>query len=293
MPRVGYVALIGRPNAGKSTLMNALIDERVSTISPRPQTTQRMIPGIWTDEAREAQIIFLDTPGIHEIKKAGWSPGKRTDIHERINTEAFRALYQADVIVRLIDPTRPPGVEDTRIDEVLSHIKKPIIRIETKQDIKNKPYPGKKIDLWVDSLSRIGLEELIEKIITHLPEWPYLYESDYYTDQTVEFRIQEVIREQIFAYLSEEIPYATYVEVGQVDTDKDHMRIQAYIFTESDSQKKILIGKWGRQITEIGMNARLTLEAIFWKKVFLGLRVKVMKNWRKNPQILAKLFPIQ
>lgn len=289
MPRVGYVALIGRPNAGKSTLINTLISQRVSAISPRPQTTQRAIPGIWTDENRHVQIIFLDTPGLHEIPET-WS-ATLSHIHERINTEALRALYQADVIIRLIDPTRPPGKEDKRIDEILDTIKTPIIRIETKQDASNKSYPGKNIDVHIDSISGVGIDALLEKIIPHLPEWPYLYESDYYTDQPMEFRIQEAIREQIFASATEELPYATYVEVEHIESGDQNMRIHAYIYTESESQKKIIIGKWGQKIHQIGVHARLTLEAIFGKKIFLGLRVKVMKNWRKNPQILAKIFP--
>lgn len=143
MKKSGYIAIVGRPNAGKSTLVNALIGERVSAISHRPQTTQRSIPGILTDEERGYQMIFLDTPGIHEFSKEQFGSQKSHAIHERINSEAFSALKGADIIVRLLDPTRPYGAEDERIDALLAEITKPIIRVETKQDLENKSYPQK------------------------------------------------------------------------------------------------------------------------------------------------------
>lgn len=291
MPKVWYVAIVGRPNAGKSTLLNALIWERVSAISPRPQTTVRSIPGIFTDEDREIQIIFLDTPGIHHDATEQFGSQKATSINTRINSEAFASLRNADVIVRLIDPTRPAWAEDARIDEVLSFAKQPILRIETKQDVNNKPHSSPDTDIKIDSINKVGFEELITKIAELLPEWPYLYESDYYTDQPMDLRVQEVIREQLFAELGEEIPYACYVEIGSLENGETMLKIQAYINTETDSQKTIVIGKWGQKINNIGTKSRLILEEIFGKKVFLGLRVKVHKNWRKNEQVLNKLFP--
>lgn len=166
MPKVGYVAILGRPNAGKSTFINALIGEKVSAISPRPQTTQRSVTAIYTDVDKELQIIFLDTPGIHEVEK---SEKTTPNINERINAEAFASLREADVVLRLIDPTRPQGVEDERIDTVLSFINKPIIRVETKQDL-TKSYPGKNIDFKIDSTNLTGFSDLIHKIAEILPE---------------------------------------------------------------------------------------------------------------------------
>ena len=130
-----------------------------------------------------------------------------------------------------------------------------------------------------------------EKIAEQLPEWPYLYEADQYTDQTMELRIQEIIREQLFAELWEEIPYACYVEVGSIDDGETMLSAQVYINTESESQKIIVVGKWWKKISEIGTKSRLILEEIFGKKVFLALRVKVHKNWRKDEKILNRLFP--
>jgi GTP-binding protein Era len=291
MPKVWYVAIVGRPNAGKSTLLNALIGERVSAISPRPQTTQRSIPGIFTDEDKEVQIVFLDTPGIHHDGSDQFGSQKNVSINTRINSEAFASLREADVILRLVDPTRPVWAEDDRIDEVLSFSKVPVIRVETKQDLECKSYPCKNVDIKIDSINKIWFDELIQKIQEKLPEWPFLYEADQYTDQSMELRIQEVIREQLFAELGEEIPYACYVEVWSIENGETLLSTQVYINTESESQKIIVVGKWWKKIWDIGTKARLILEEIFGKKVFIGLRVKVVKNWRKNDKILNRLFP--
>ena len=315
MPKVWYVAIVGRPNSGKSTLINALIGERVSAISSRPQTTQRTIPGIYTNEEKWLQIIFLDTPGIHHDANEQFGSQKSHEIHTLINAQAFAGLRDADIILRLVDPTRPQWAEDERIDEALSFSKKPILRIETKQDLE-KWYLGKDIDYKIDSTNKTGFDELLEAIAEKLPEGPYLYDEDQYTDQTMDLRISEVIREQLFASLGEEIPYACYVEIGSIENGADEiiipsnsdltpenfapknkkgklpmLSIQAYINTETDSQKTIIIGKQGRKIQDIGTASRLILEEIFGKKVFLALRVKVDKNWRKNAKTLERLFP--
>ena len=290
MPKVWYVAIVGRPNAGKSTLINAIIGEKVSAISHRPQTTQRTIPGIFTDEEQWLQIIFLDTPGIHQDTREQFGSQKSGEMHTRINGEAFAGLREADIILRLVDPTRPYGAEDERIDEVLSFSQKPVLRIETKQDLE-KGYLGKNIDLKVDSVNKLGFNELLDAIAKLLPEWPYLYEADQYTDQTMDLRISEVIREQLFVELGEEVPYACYVEMGSIENNETLLKINAYINVETDSQKLIVIGKWGKKIQDIGTKSRLILENIFGKKVFLALRVKVDKNWRKNSKVLERLFP--
>ncbi|MDD2694151.1 MAG: GTPase Era [Candidatus Gracilibacteria bacterium] len=292
MPKVGYVAIIGRPNAGKSTLINALIGEKVSAISHRPQTTQRTIPGIFTDEEKGIQIIFLDTPGIHHHGGEQYGSQKAYEINERINSEAFSSLRDADVIVRLLDPTRPYGDEDIRIDTLLEKIPQPVLRIETKQDMDTKSYPQKGVDLRIDSVARTGFEELTQKIAEMLPEGPFLYDADYYTVQTMDLRISEIIREQLFQELGDEIPYACYVDIEQIENeDPTLMKVQAYINVEADSQKVIVIGKGGKKIQNIGTKSRLILEDIFGKKIFLALRVKVDKNWRKNSKVLERLFP--
>jgi len=293
MPKVWFVAIVGRPNTGKSTLINALIWAKVSAVSHRPQTTIRSIPAIFTDEEKEFQIIFLDTPGIHQDETVQFWSKKDTTINNRINSEAFASLREADIIIRLVDPTRSPWKEDARIDEVLSFISKPIIRVETKQDMENKSYPWKNIDIRVNSIDGTWFSLLLEKIASFLPEGPYLYESDYYTNQSMDFRIQEILREVLFSELGEEIPYACYIEIGTIENTETLLKIHAYIVTEAESQKVIVIGKWWKKVSDIGMKARIILEEIFWKKVFLALRVKVHKNWRKDERILNQLFPIK
>ncbi|GAB0175248.1 MAG: GTPase Era [Candidatus Altimarinota bacterium] len=298
MPKTGYITIVGRPNAGKSTLLNALIGEKVSAISHRPQTTQRTIPGILTDESRGYQMVFLDTPGVHEFTKEQFGSQKSHDIHERINSEAFASLHQADIVLRLLDPTRAYGSEDEKIDSLLEEIGKPIIRIETKQDLENKSYPQKGVDIRIDSTTRAGFGALLEKIFEFLPEGDFLYPPEYYTDQSMDLRITEVIREQLFLELGEEVPYACFVQVTQIEEkggtpDKPHpmLSIQAYINVETESQKVIVIGKGGKKIGEIGLKSRIILEEIFGKKIFLALRVKVARNWRKDERVLNKVFP--
>lgn len=298
MPKTWYITIVGRPNAGKSTLLNALIGEKVSAISHRPQTTQRTIPGILTDESRGYQMVFLDTPWVHEFTKEQFGSQKSHDIHERINSEAFASLHQADIVLRLLDPTRAYGSEDEKIDSLLEEIGKPIIRIETKQDLENKSYPQKWVDIRIDSTTRAGFGALLEKIFEFLPEGDFLYPPEYYTDQSMDLRITEVIREQLFLELGEEVPYACFVQVTQIEEkwgtpDKPHpmLSIQAYINVETESQKVIVIGKWGKKIGEIGLKSRIILEEIFWKKIFLALRVKVARNWRKDERVLNKVFP--
>ncbi|PID83855.1 GTPase Era [Candidatus Gracilibacteria bacterium] len=285
MSKVGYVAVIGRPNAGKSTFLNALIAEKVSSISYRPQTTQRKINVIYSDEEKDTQIIFVDTPGIHEVL----DPNPK-NINHRINYEAFGVLRNADIILRFVDPTRPYGKEDEKIDEIVSFYTAPVFRVETKQDLPIS-YPGKDIDFKINSITGNGFQALIDRISQNLPDGPFLYDPDVYTDQSIDFRVQEVLRETLFLELGDEIPYACYSEVVSVENTENLLKLQVNIFTESESQKKILIGKQGKKIQSIGTSTRHKLEDIFDKKVFLGLRVKVSKNWRKNEKILNTLFP--
>jgi GTP-binding protein Era len=237
-------------------------------------------------------MIFLDTPGIHKHAGEQFGSQKVYEIHERINSEAYASLRDADIVIRLLDPTREYGVEDERIDELLGNIPLPVIRVETKQDLDTKSYPQKGVDIRVDSVSHAGFDELLGKIQTFLPDGPFLYDPDYYTDQSMDLRIGEVIRETLFQELGEEIPYACYVEVEQIENeDPALMKIQAYVNVEADSQKVIVIGKQGKKIQAIGTKSRIILEEIFGKKIYLALRVKVDKNWRKNQRVLDRIFP--
>ena len=202
--KVGFVALVGRPNAGKSSLLNAVIGEKVSIVSAAPQTTRKTIKGIFTDD--EMQAIFLDTPGLHEGGEI---------LIEAINAQAKKSLDQADIILRLIDMSRAPGEEDARIDMLLSRVNKPILTVYTKSDLARARKVPK--DAIIVSNTDGTYDQLLAEIAHQLPEGPMLYDADYYTDQDLYTRISEVVREQAFLQLDDEIPHALFVEVESLD----------------------------------------------------------------------------
>ena len=215
--KVGYVALIGRPNSGKSTFINALLSEKVSAVSPKPQTTQRTIRGIYNDD--DSQIIFFDTPGIHE---------SREDMNILINAQATGALKDADVIVRFIDLSRPYGDEEEAIAEILENLpkSKPLITVYSKTDISMKERLGEKEQkkapnitnpFFLSSVAKTGFDDLLKEIKKHLPIGPLFYGEDYYTDQDMETRVREVLREKLFLGLDDEIPYDVFVEIEELE----------------------------------------------------------------------------
>ncbi len=278
--KVGFVALIGRPNSGKSTFLNTLIWEKISIVSSVPQTTRRKVLGIFNDES--TQIIFVDTPWIHFSEKA---------FNQEINSVAKSSLETAQVILYFIDVTRPRWEEEIQVEGILKTVTTPILRIYSKVDkswVIEKPTSGEYI--FLSSFEKIGLEEIVQKISLLLPTGPMLYAEEYYTSQDIYFRISEIIREKVFLSTSEEIPHSVYVSVEEVHEEAKMYKIIAYLICESDSQKYILIWKWGFLIQKIATEARLDLEKIFGKKVFLALRVKVQKNWRKDGGLVKELL---
>jgi len=275
--KVGYVALIGRPNAGKSTFINSLIDEKVSIVSTRPQTTQKCIKWIYNDD--DSQIIFFDTPWVNEWKDEFF-------IH--LKWRVVDSLNNADIIVRFIDSSRSLWAEEDIISDILKNTNKPIIEVYTKSDITTIKIPDNK--LTISSIDKSGFDKLLTKIKNNLNSWPLYYDEDYYTDQNYETRISEIIREKIFLNFQDEIPHSVFVEIGEIEEKGDLLRIQAYIYVSSDSQKIIIIGKNGQALTNIGKLARMELEEIYGRKVFLALRVKVMPKWKKNKKLLNSLY---
>ncbi len=278
--RVWYAAIIGRPNAGKSTFINTLLGEKIAITSPVPQTTRNQIQAIYTTP--ESQIIFIDTPGIHESQKS---------FNEHINSQARSSLAEADVVVYFIDASRPAGAEESAIEELLEHIETPVIRVLTKSDLPQKS-PKSDDALTLSNVTQEGYDELLEKISEYLPMWPELFPEDFSTRQSLNFRVSEMIREKAFEELKEELPHSIFISVEEIedDTQKDMKKISAYIYTETESQKYIVIGKNGSQITRIGKAAREELEDFFGQKVFLQLRAKSKKNWRKDEKLLKKMF---
>ncbi|RMG67655.1 MAG: GTPase Era [Calditrichaeota bacterium] len=278
----GYVAIIGRPNVGKSTLLNQLLKFKLSIISPRPQTTRKRVLGILNGEGY--QVIFLDTPGMIE---------PRYDLQRVMMKYVRQAVADADVVVYLVDATwkvhNPEGVA-----RELEGMDKPVILAINKIDQVRKDtllplietysqaYPFQAI-VPISALKDDGLDRLLKEIIDRLPEGHPYYPTDYITDQEERFFVAEIIREKIFHLYGEEIPYSTHVEIEEFKErpgKKDYIR--AVIYVEKPSQKGILIGKGGQALKRVGELAREEIEVFLGRPVFLELFVKVMEDWRKN-----------
>ncbi|MDD2871493.1 MAG: GTPase Era [Candidatus Gracilibacteria bacterium] len=278
--KVGYVAIIGRPNAGKSTFVNSLIGEKISITTNVPQTTRKRVLAIYNDD--ETQIIFFDTPGIHKSDKK---------FNEQINNVAISSFKDAEVVLYFIDSSREGGEEEKHIRQILEMVNKPIIKVYTKTDLEAKiSIPTNENIVKISSISKDGFKELLEKVKSHLKTGPMFFPEDYYTKQDIYFRISEIIREKTFLHTKEEIPHSIYVGVEEIQDTEDLLKMVAYIYTETDSQKYIVIGKSGSLIQTIGKEARIELEQIFGKKVFLALRVKTKKNWRKDDKLIKEIL---
>ncbi len=278
--KVGYVSIIGRPNAGKSTFVNALIGEKVSITTNVPQTTRKKVLAIHNDN--DSQIVFFDTPGIHKSNKS---------FNEEINKQAIGTLNDAEVVLYFIDSSREWGEEEKYIRELLTFTHTPVVKVYTKLDLPSKiTIPENENTLKISSTTKVGFSELLNKVKTYLPTGPTLFPEDFYTKQDIYFRISEIIREKVFLHTREELPHSVYIWVEEIEEQEKMLKIVAYIYAESDSQKYVLIGKGGSLITTMWKEARIELEKVFDKKVFLALRVKVMKNWRKNNKIVQNIL---
>ncbi len=288
--KCGYIALIGVPNVGKSTLLNRLVGDKLAITSPKPQTTRHRLLGIVNLPA--AQLLFLDTPGVLDPKGA---------LNATLVQAALTALSEADVVVWLVEP-RPPAPDDWVLLPHLRRLHRPLIVAINKIDTVAKPrllplisayhelFPASPI-IPVSALVGEGLTELVAEILKLLPTSPPLYPPDQDTDSTERFLVTELIRERVLHHTSEEIPHSVAVQVEEFDEGRrPHLvRIRAVIFVERDSQKGILIGKQGRMLKAIGAEARVEMEHLLGAKVFLELWVKVWKNWRKDPKALRAL----
>jgi GTP-binding protein Era len=294
----GYVAIVGKPNVGKSSLLNVLIQEKISSVSPKPQTTRFNLLGILNYE--DAQFIFIDTPGI--MKKV------KDKLDEFSLSEIEKAINDADVIVLLVEP-KLPDEEDLRIIEILKNKNKPIILAINKIDLVkdkrellpiienySKLYDFKEI-IPISVIYRDGIDILIENIRKFMPDLdrPY-YEDDIITDKPLRVLVAEIIREKIYLLYKDEIPYATAVKVEEyIDPDehpeqkRDKVYIRAVIYVERDSQKGIIIGENGKRIKELGTISRKEIERLIGKPVYLELWVKVKEHWRRNESFIRSL----
>ena len=288
--RAGFVALVGRPNVGKSTLMNALLQHRLSIVTPRPQTTRQRVLGILTKEA--CQVLFLDTPGLLE-------PGYR--LQEYMLQSAVHTLHDSDAAVAIVDATRFSRDLDDRVVGFLEQSRGPVILAINKIDRTSRTsllplidqatgrFPFTEI-VPVSALKGDGLETLLSAVIRALPPGPALYPEDMLTDQPERFFVGEIIREHLFLAVREELPYASAVIVEDfTDRPNGTAFIQASIIIERASQKGIIIGKNGRMLKNIGTSARKAVVDFLDRPVYLDLRVKVRPAWRKNERELRRL----
>lgn len=292
----GFVCILGRPNAGKSTLLNALVGEKLAIISPKPQTTRNRILGIIhvpKEKGRPAgQVILIDTPGVHKPDSS---------LGRRMMSEVREALEGCNLILLMIDVTKKFSREDQFVLEMARRSKTPAFLLLNKIDAlrgKDKLLPiidefrklhDFKEIIPLSALKRQGLDLLLDKLVEHLPEGPRYFSEDQITDQPARFMVAEVIREQVLRQTSEEVPYATSVVVDQFEEGPKLTRIAATIYCERDGQKAILVGKHGAMLKKIGTEARLQIERMLGTRVFLELFVKVSPNWRESHSFVEEL----
>jgi GTP-binding protein Era len=285
----GFVAIVGRPNAGKSTLINALVGEKVSIVTPVPQTTRNRILGIANRPG--AQIVFMDTPGIHK-------PLSR--LNQQMMTFVRQALEERDLAILIVDASAKFGKGDAFALQLLKEYAPKSILALNKIDVIHKPRLLPLIDQYsklhnfeevfpISALHGDGLEELLQAVIKLLPEGPQYFPPEIYTDQPERFLASEIIRERVIRHTQQELPHVTAVFIEKFEEADTITRIYAAVVVERDSQRPIVIGAGGQRIKEIGTEARLELEKLFPPKVFLELFVKVEPRWRDNRALVAGL----
>jgi len=286
----GYVAIVGKPNVGKSTLINDFLGCKLSIVTPKPQTTRKKIMGVLTKE--EYQIVFYDTPGIMEPKY---------ELQKYMVKKAYEAIEDADVVLLMAEPFEPPAEKDKEFFEKLSHLNIPVILAINKVDLVEKDSLIPILSAYdqrfkfaeivpISALKGTNLDLMLNLVVKYLPEGEPFYPEDYMTDYNERFLASEIIREKVFEFYGEEIPYSTTVEIEEFkerEAGKDF--IKAIIFVERDSQKGIIIGENGKAIKRVGVIAREEIEKQTGRKVYLELWVKVMEKWRKDKSKLRKL----
>ena len=287
--RSGFVAVVGRPNVGKSTLVNRLVGEKVAIVSDKPQTTRNRILAVLNRP--DAQIVLFDTPGIHK-------PMHR--MNERMVEAAVGSLGQVDLALWLVDVTEAYGPGDRYVRDVLQRSGKPVLLGLNKIDLVPKPRLLPLIDEYhrlldfaevvpLSGLKGDNVDRLAGLLTAHLPPGERLYPDDFLTDQPERFFVAEMIREQILRHTREEIPYSTAVVIDSFKEGEPVVRIEASILVERDSQKGILIGRGGGMLKAIGSAARREIEAFLGTKIYLGLFVKVREGWREDPAVLDEM----
>jgi len=295
--RCGFVAVVGRPNVGKSTLVNNILKKKIAIVSSVPQTTRNKIRGIYND--KRGQIIFIDTPGMHLAQDT---------LGKYMNITSIEVINEADVVVHLVDTQRETGREEKIIVDRLKKLNKPVILALNKVDLKGKYLP-QYIELWekelgksvqdltdrlvivpVSGLEEINLDKLLDEIFLRLPSGEALYPADMVSDQPQKMAIEDIIREKFLNFLREELPFSLAVLVEEITPRNNKLTyIRARILVERDSQKEIVIGKKGHILKKAGELARKELEGLLNTKVYLETFVGAEKQWRENSRILKEL----
>jgi GTPase len=291
----GFVSIIGRPNAGKSTLLNALVGEKVAIVTHKPQTTRNRIQGFVNVKGGggnpPGQIVFIDTPGVHKPD----SP-----LGRRMMREVHDALQERDLVLLIVDATQKFGTGDEFVLDLLKQIASPVFLLLNKIDVVEKPKLLEIIDRYrqlrdfreiipISATKKQGLKELIDVVIRMLPEGPRYFPQDQITDQPERVMVSEIIRERVLIETGQEVPYAAAVKIERFEAGEKLTRIAAAIYCERQGQKAILIGKGGAMLKKIGTSARQRIERLVGTKVFLELFVKVRENWRNSEAALDDL----
>jgi GTP-binding protein Era len=287
--RSGFIAIIGRPNVGKSTLLNHLVGQKIAITSPKPQTTRNRILGILTRD--DAQLLFLDTPGIHEAKSS---------LNRYMVEQARTACQDVDAVLWLVEADREVD-EHSLVHKILSQVRTPVILGINKVDLVAREKLLPMIDVYrkqrdyaaivpISALNGIGTDTLLEVLLDQLPEGPQYFPEEQVTDLPERFIVAEIIREQILNRTREEVPYGVAVVVEQFreDSAKNLVLIDAVINVERDSHKRIIVGKGGSMIRSIGKAARLEIERLLGVKLYLELFVKVQKNWTGSDRLMKE-----
>ena len=287
------VSVIGRPSAGKSTMVNTICEMKVSITSPIPQTTRNKIRGIYTDQ--RGQLVFIDTPGYHLSEKT---------INRKMQEVTVSALSESDITLYIIDGKREPKKEEETLSSLIKEAEVPLVCAINKKDIITKEeeenvrfflknrFPSAPV-LLTSSKDDDGIDELLIELFRLAPEGELMYDESSYTDQNLEFRISEIIREKTINMLSDELPHTIFVEVSDLEYDEEENKVwvRAFINTERDGQKGIIVGKGGENIKKIRQESFKDIRKIFpGSKLELDLRVKAVAKWRNNQAVLDRIF---
>lgn len=286
--KVGFVSIVGRPNAGKSTLINSIIGSKVAIVSDKAHTTRNNIQGIYNDD--DSQIIFIDTPGIHKpMHKLG----------KYMNSQSYYSIEDTNVILFMVDATEKIGKGDKFILEKLKEVDSNVFLVLNKVDrIKkenlfpmieeyNKLFDFKEI-IPISALKKDNIDDLIKTIKKYLDEGERYYSEDYYTDKSINFMVSEIVREKVLNLTHEEVPHAVTCVLEKYEEEKNSIHINVLIIVEREGIKRILVGHSGSMIKEIGIEARKDIEELVGKKIYLELFVKTVNNWREKDKYLTE-----